>query len=58
MAMQMLRTLKLSFEKFKPTTFLKLSVATERYINIDSVTESLCKSFAGDLSYGRNQPAV
>ena len=51
-------TFKLSVEKLKPTTFLKLSVQNDSYINIDCVTESLCKSFAGGPSYGRNQPAV
>ena len=41
-------TLKLSFEKLKPAIFK----------NIDCVSESLCKSFAGAPSYGNFQYAV
>ena len=38
--------------------FFKLSVQSDSYINMDCVSESLCKSFAGGPSYGNYQPAV
>jgi len=43
------------FKIFKPT---KILVQNDMYTNIDCAIESLCKSFVGDPSYGRNQPAV
>ena len=45
-------TLKLSFEKLKPAIIFKLS----RYINIDCISENLCKSLAKGPSYGNYQP--
>ena len=35
-----------------------LTFTTEWYINIDCISESLCKSFQGGPSYGNFQPAV
>ena len=54
----MLRTLKFSFEKFMPTTVSKLLVQNDTSIAIECVTKSLCKSFVGGPSYGRNQFTV
>ena len=39
-------TLKLNFDKLMPTIFF-LTLTTEWYINIDCISESLCKSFQG-----------
>ena len=50
-------TLKLNFDKLTPTIFF-LTFTTEWYINIDCISESLCKSFQGGPSYGNFQPAV
>ena len=50
-------TLKLNFDKLTPTIFF-LIFTTEWYINIDCISESLCKSFQGGPSYGNFQPAV
>ena len=50
-------TLKLNFDKLTPTIFF-LTFTTEWYINIDCVSESLCKSFQGGPSYGNFQPEV
>ena len=35
-----------------------LTFTTEWYINIDFISESLCKSFQGGPTYGNFQPAV
>ena len=44
-------SLKLGLKNLSLQFFLKLSVQNDTYINIDCVTESLCKSFAGGPSY-------
>ena len=49
-------TLKLNFDKLMPTIFVTFT--TEWYIDIDCISESLCKSFQGGPSYGNFQPAV
>ena len=49
-------TLKLNFDTHAYNIFLTFT--TEWYINIDCVSESLCKSFQGGPSYGNFQPAV
>ena len=46
-------SLKLSFEKFKPTTFLKLSVQNDTSISVDCVTESLFNYLPGVQVIGK-----
>ena len=43
----LLSSLTLSFEKLKPTTFLKLSVQNDTYINIDCVTKVYANHLPG-----------
>ena len=51
-------TLKLNFDKLTHSYNIFLNFTTEWYINIDCISESLCKSFHGGPSYGNFQPSV